>query len=181
MRLTIIMSVLGLLAACSREPPPRPLSDFMEDPILLEATMVRCAQNRSQTKYLADCVNAREAANRMAVVEDEARRKELDAQSERKRQSLRRTQQAAAEARRRRAEAQRLREEAEYLAQFESSPLGPTGPVDRADGSGGLSGNEPGAVILPPDAANGVDTTAEGPADLDAVREELKRRQEDSR
>jgi len=181
MRFLTILSSIGLLVACAKEPPPRTVGDFMDDPNLLEATMVRCGQNRSQTKYLADCVNAREAANRLAVKDNEARRHELEAQSERKRQALRRTQRAAAEARRRAAEAQRLRQEAEYLAQFEAAPLGPAdSPVDAA-GSGGISGNEPGAVILPPDAADGVDTTTEGAADLDAVREELKRRQEGSR
>ena len=179
---------LGLLAACAKETPPRPLSDFVENPILLEATMVRCGQNRSQTKYEADCVNAREAANRLALIEDEARRKELDAQSERKRQALRRTQMAAAEARRRAAEARRLREEAAYLGQFDAALVDPATLADGETNSV-ISGNEPGAVILPRDsvpergqenAPVGAQSAAEVGTDLDAVREELKRRQDSS-
>ena len=90
---------LVLLAACAKEPPPVSVAEFMENPRLLEATMVRCGQNRSETKYLGDCVNAREAVNRLEAREKAARRAELEAQSERKRQALRRTQQAAARGR----------------------------------------------------------------------------------
>ncbi len=61
--------------------------------------MVRCGQNRSETKYLEECVNARDAINQIEVGEKQARRAELEAQSERKRQALRRTQAAAAAAR----------------------------------------------------------------------------------
>ena len=85
--------------------------------------MVRCAQDRSRTKYEVECGNAREAVNRMAAAEEESRKQELDRQSERKRRALRRTQQAAADARRRSAEMQKLREEAEYLSQFSAGTV----------------------------------------------------------
>jgi hypothetical protein len=55
--------------------------------------------------------------------EERSRRDKLEAQSESKRDALRRTQSAATEARRRAAEIIRLQEEAEYLAQFGEFPV----------------------------------------------------------
>jgi len=160
----------------------------VNDPNLLEATMVRCAHDRSKTKYAAECVNAREAANRMASSDREERRKELEAQSERKRKALRRTQQAATEARRRAEEARRQREKDEYLGLYETVPTesgsalpSTTGqvesqPAQRADV---LQGNEPGASIAEPeDEAQIEDRPPAPPTDIDSIREELKRRQD---
>ena len=87
-----------ILAACAEEPPPPSVDKFLKNPRMLEAAMIRCGLNRSETKYLAECVNAREAINRMEVGEKQAKRAELEAQSERKRQALRRTQAAVAAA-----------------------------------------------------------------------------------
>ena len=95
-RVTTCLIGLGCLAACSEPPPAVSVAEFMENPRLLEATMVRCGQNRSEMKYEAECVNARDAINRLERAEERARRAELEAQSERKRQALRRTQEAAA-------------------------------------------------------------------------------------
>jgi hypothetical protein len=134
---------LTLLGACNREPPPRTVAEFEENPILLEATVVRCSENRAQSRYEAECVNAREAIARIEAREEAAGREELERQSEAKRRALRRTQEAAAEARRRAEETQRQQREAEYLAQFGELPPGGEGtdaqPLD--------SGNMPGAVI----------------------------------
>jgi hypothetical protein len=117
-QLTLILGGLSLLAACSEEPPPRSVGEFIDKPLMLEAAMVRCLQNRTETRYDAECVNARQAAQQIEAKEDEARSAELEARSESKRLALRRTQQAAMQARRRATENARLREEAEYLAQF---------------------------------------------------------------
>jgi hypothetical protein len=190
LRLTFCLTGLVLLAACAKEPPPVSVAEFMENPRLLEATMVRCGQNRSETKYLADCVNARDAINRLEAREEVARRAEREAQSERKRQALRRTQQAAAEARRRAAEDRMLREQSEYLGVEEGELPGGAiivdttePPVDTAATPGG---NAPGVEISPPepevsdefiieelpaDAAQG--------SDIGSIREELQRRQEE--
>jgi hypothetical protein len=156
--------------------------------------MVRCARDRSRTKYEVECVNAREAVNHMAAVEEKARQEAFERQSERKRQALRRTQRAAAEARRRAAEAQRRRAEAAYLAQFEGDtetgvPVqGTVPPEARAN----TAANAPGAVVppAPSDAASvpaETDTsepqaagTAQTGNDLASIREELKRRQDDA-
>ncbi len=146
--------------------------------------MVRCAENRSQLKYDAECVNAREAVNRISTLEEKERRAEMEARSEQKRQALRRTQEAAAEARRRTAEAQRLREEAAYLGQFEAAP--PTGTTagtsaTPADGStAGTSDNSPGVTVSPIPQTVPEDSAKATPSDLEAIREELKRRQDES-
>ncbi len=157
--LVIICGSLILLAGCAKEPPPRTVAEFLDNRILLEATMVRCGKNRNMSKYEAECVNAREAINRIATIDEDERRVELEAQSARKRKALRRTQQAAAEARRRAADARRRREEEEYLGVFEGSPPGPgtdddAGNVQRMDDSGDVG------------------------QDLESIREELRRRQD---
>ncbi len=170
-----ICSVCGLifLAACAEEQPPVSVSQFMGNPRLLEATMVRCARNRSETKYDAECLNARDAVNRQEAASERERREQLEAQSESKRQALRRTQEAAAEARRRRLEAQRLKEEAEYLGLFEEVPATTeTGQAMPANGSATMP--ETGEVARSIDG----DVAPQTGTDLNAVREELRRRQE---
>ncbi len=155
LRLNICFSGLVLLTACAKEPPPVSVSELMENPRLLEATIVRCAQNRAETKYASDCVNARYVASRLEYREMQARRAALESQSTRKRQALRRTQEAAAEARRRVLEAKRLREEAEYLGVYDGlTPAGTDAAVEVAE----------------PDESVG--------SDPESTPEELNRRQE---
>ena len=145
-----ILLLAGLLVAagCSKEPPPRTVEEFVANELLLEAALVRCIQNRAEMRYEQECVNAREAANILEAREVDARRAELEAQSEQKREALRRNQEAAAEARRLAAEARQEREEAEYLAQFGEVPPG---------ASGELTGNMPGVVISPDPSATDPD------------------------
>lgn len=194
-QLTISIGLGALLAACAEPPPPRSVAEFLENPIVLEAALVRCAQNRSETRYEAECVNAREANKLVAAREEAARRAQFEAQSERKRQALRRTQEAAATARRRAAEAQRRREEAAYLAQFGELP--PDANPDTAESDAGNvpmavipePADEPGAetatsfgepLIEPsPEIGNAPTAETDAPEDLDAIREELRRRNED--
>jgi len=198
-RVTMLICGIAMLAGCAEPTQPRSVQEFLDNPLVLEAALVRCSRNRSESRYDAECVNAREANKIISAQEEARRRAEFEAQSERKRQALRRTQQAAAEARRRAEEARKRREEAEYLAQFGQLP---------PDGSGQAAqqatGNEPIAVI--PEAAEESSGTAEGgyseplsvapsgsgnapvvevepepdaARNLDEIREELKRRNED--
>jgi len=139
----MLLGGAALLAGCTEEPKPRSVDEFLENPIVLEAAVVRCAENRDKTRYDAECVNARQAISILEAKEDRERAKEFEAQSERKRESLRRTQEAAAEARRRAQEAERQLREAEYLAQFGELPP----PEDTAD----ETGNAPVVVISEPD------------------------------
>jgi len=154
--------------------------------------MIRCSRDRSTTKYEAECINAREAVKRSQAKEEQERREDLEARSERKRKALRRTQEATAEARRRAEEAARMREEAEYLAQF--------GVLPPSEEDAPPEGNLPGAVVLEPEATEPSTETygdtlpavdggnapmaepvpdEEQASDLDAVREELRRRSEE--
>jgi hypothetical protein len=183
-RFALVAGFPLLLSACAKELPPRSVDEFVANPILLEATMVRCAENRSQKKYDAECVNARDAVDRISTMQEKEQRAELEAQSEQKRQALRRTQEAAAEARRRAAEAQRLREEAAYLGQFEAAP--PTGTAADAaatsadPSAAGASDNSPGVTVTPMPQPAPEEAATAAPSDLEAIREELKRRQEES-
>lgn len=190
-QMTLLIIATGWLAGCDKEQPPRSVSEFIDNPILLEAAMVRCAQDRSGTRYDAECMNAREAVGRIEAKEETARRAEFDALSEKKRQALRRTQEAASAARQRRAEAEKQRVEAEYLAQF-GVPL-PTDerPTEDSAQGGADMGNTPQVVIpeapapsetpldenTPPEIS---EPPQEPNSDLDAVRDELRRRSEDS-
>lgn len=195
--LTLILSGIGLLAACAEERPPRSVADFMANPIMLEAAMVRCSENRDATRYDAECVNARQASQLIESKDDAVRRAEKEARSERKRQAFRRTQEAAAQARQRAAAAERLRIEAEYLAQFGVLPP----REDQSSVDEALSGNSPQAVIpessAQQDSSSGpVDTvqatdggnapvsavapTEEEPkSDLESIRDELQRRNDE--
>ncbi len=178
-RLAIICSITSLLGGCSEEPPPRSVDNFLENRILLEATMVRCGENRNQSKYEAECVNAREAINRLATQEDKAHREDVQAQFERKRKSLRRTQEAAAEARRRSDEARRRREEAQYLGIYEeypagTEPVGASPPDSFADP--GIASPESGTVDQSSVSAS--EPQEKAVQDLEAIREELQRRQD---
>lgn len=149
--------------------------------------MVRCGKNRNQSKYEVECVNAREAINRIATQEEKAHRTDIEAQFERKRKSLRRTQEAAAEARRRAVEARRRREEAEYLGVYDHLPPGtaiegttPTGSDAGSDGT--QQSYEPGNVEQRPEEhaqpENDLLPEIATEQDLEAIREELLRRQD---
>jgi hypothetical protein len=168
------------------------VQEFLADPNSLEAAVVRCSQNRSQMRYEAECVNARQAISIIEAKEERARRDVFEAESDKKRQALRRTQQAAAEARRRADAAAQRRREAEYLAQFGEPPPPENGNVEIDE----AAMNAPSVVIPEPDAevtpllgneqpaidgGNAPVAEPSAPAtDLDAVREELRKRGEDT-
>jgi len=192
-RVTIWAAAAALLTACSQPPPPRTVQEFVDNPLVLEAALVRCAQNRSETRYEAECVNAREANKLVTAREEAERRAAFEEQSERKRQALRRAQEAAAEARRRAADAQRRREEAAYLAQFGQLP-----PEHSEASPDPVTDNVPIAVIPEPattpapdtsyseplaappsDASNAPVAEKEAPGDLNEIRDELRRRNEE--
>jgi hypothetical protein len=195
-QLILIVSGVGLLTACAEERSPRSAAEFLENPIMLEAAMVRCSQDRTATRYDAECVNAREAVKLIEAKDEEARSVDLDAQSESKRQALRRTQEAAAQARRRVVDAERMRKEAEYLAQFGVVP-----PPETSSTQEEVIGNTPQAVI-PESSEDQTISSGRGDAtqatdggnapvsavqpeedepatDLGSIRDELQRRNEE--
>jgi len=204
----LLLCSASFYVGCTQEQPARSVQEFLDNPPFLEAAVVRCAQNRAETRYEAECVNARQAVSLIEAREERARRDRLEAQSESKRDALRRTQRAAAEARRHAAEQEQLRKEAEYLAQFGEFPSTRTN-----SGQDVLEANVPGAVIptaeradqsavevisadSPPvvfdepvreyndsvpasDGGNAPVMENSPEPDLDAVRDEIRRRQEE--
>lgn len=148
--LPVLFLGTALLAACSQEPPPRTVTEFVDNPLLLEAAMVRCSKDRAKSRYEPECINAREAVKLIQAKEEANRRADLEARSEEKRRALRRSQEATTEAQRRADEARRLQEEAEYLAQFGVLP-----PSDDTADEELPEGNVPLAVV--PDAEDGAD------------------------
>ena len=112
-----IRSVLAFafLVGCSEPPPPPSVAELLADPVLLDATMVRCLEQHDGTNYAPECISAREAAGRLALAAEQARQAELEAESERKREALRRAQEAAAAARQQALALAEQRETAEYL------------------------------------------------------------------
>lgn len=139
--------VLVATAACVPEPPPRTTADFLDDPIALEATLARCNADRTRTLRDPECQNAREAAHRISVAEEEERLRRLEAQSQRKLEELRALQRATDEARQRAEEAERLAEEARLLRQL-------------AEGGNGSPGNAAGD---PPDGTPATESPAGDP------------------
>lgn len=189
----MLLCGLALATACTKEPEPRSVTEFIENAILLEAAVVRCGQDRTKSRYEAECVNARQAVSIIEAKEERARRAAFEAQSTRKREALRRTQRAAAEARRRSAEAERMRKEAAYLAQFGELPPS----ADRDSAIDAAAANAPEMVIpeaddaseaavrpavSPPatDGGNAPVAASQPATDLEAIREELRKRNEES-
>ena len=178
-RVTIWVSALTFIAGCAEPPPPVSVTEFMENPRLLEATMVRCGQNRAEMKYESECVNAREAVNRLERRAERERRQQLDAQSERKRQALRQTQEAAAAARRRADEERRRREEEAYLGLFDDGGTNEPPPVSASAPATNAPTVSVDVAPEPPVEEPAVEPVSEPPpdtSDLNAVREELRRR-----
>ena len=194
--LTLMILGTAVMAGCAEEAPPRSVTEFVENPILLEATMVRCSQDRAATRYDAECVNARQAVSMISAKEEAAQRADREARSEDKRQALRKTQEAAAQARRQAAESERLRKEAEYLAQFgvampaesqetEQEPeMGntPLAVLPEGDADEPLSSSQ-GDALPATDGGNApvsdIELEEDLPSDLESIRDELQRRNED--
>lgn len=194
--LTLLLCGFSMLAGCAKEPPPRTVTEFIDNPIMLEAVMIRCSEDRSKTRYDEECVNARKAVARVQAKEEAAHTAALEASSERKRKALRRTQAAAAEARRRASESNRLREEAEYLSQFGIAPPA-DGDGDGESGETAVEANLPTASVIEAveqpasdgdyrddvpatDGGNAPVAEPEPPSsDLESIRDELRRRNED--
>ena len=127
---TCTLAALAAIAGCGEPPPPPSIAELLADPVLLNATMVRCLEQHERTNYAPECINARDAAGQLAVAAERARQAELEAQSERKRQARRRAQEAADAARQQALALEKERAAAAYLgllpaAEAESSVAEP--------------------------------------------------------
>lgn len=127
---TCTLVALASLAACGGEPPPPSVAELLADKVLLDATMVRCLQQHEGTNYAPECIAAREAAGQLAVAAEQARKDELEAESGRKRDALRRAQEAADAARQAALALAEERATAEYLGLLPAEPAaGQAGPA----------------------------------------------------
>lgn len=184
--------MIALLAACSEEPRPPTAMEFVENPVLLDATIVRCVENRDELRYEAECINARDAVDLIAVKAEKARRAELEAESERKREALRASQEVADEAKRRALEEERRLQEAEFLGLVVTVPAGtadpsqsmtPEGTIQEGampDAATAVTPGEADAAVSSSERIIAAPTDEAQPAktDLEEVREKLEQRQE---
>ncbi len=83
----LVIAAVGL-AGCEGER-PRSYSEYLEDPIAREATLLRCNADRERSRGDAECINAKRAAAALAAQEDGNKRKRFEEQSDRKREALR--------------------------------------------------------------------------------------------
>jgi hypothetical protein len=98
-RLIIVLAVGAALSACIDQSQPRSFTEFMDDSIAREGTLVRCNADRAATANDLECINARRAASAIAAQAESERREQLEAASESQRRAVRRSydaQQAAA-------------------------------------------------------------------------------------
>lgn len=148
---TWVWAVLGgLLVACGDEPPARSVDDFMSDSAGLQATLLRCRDGGFEAERDPECVNARQAAERLGAQQEEDKRAEREAEFERQRDVLRQR------------EALRQREE-------------PPGAVDQAESAW----PEEEAIEPPlPDDPQAGDATGFPPSDA-ALEAEIRRLQEE--
>lgn len=129
--LLLVLVFAGLLVACESEA-PRSYSEYLEDPIAREATILRCKAGKDVSKGNAECINAKRAAAALAAQGDGEKRRRFEAESKRKQAALREriAAQQAAEARLQ-AEAKR-RADAAYQQGWSYSDTGPGGDGETA-------------------------------------------------
>ncbi len=108
-----LIAVLAL-AGC-KEPEPRTVAEFMENEAALHGTLLRCERERDAVLE-AECNNARQAAARIAVIEERAILKARDQAFERARAEYR-TQLDQERELRRKAEAAAAKARLEALTQ----------------------------------------------------------------
>lgn len=189
------------LAGCSKAPPARTVTEFLDDPIGLEATLARCNEQRGKSRDEPECINAREANNRLAAAEQRDLKRNLELESQRKLDAVRRRNEATAEAGRMAEEAARRREELRYEQQFEDVPVESSAGdgLSSVDESGAAPADLPSAsresapqtpaddvivsdpqsVPLEAPATESIEVLepeADAPTDLNSLREELNRR-----
>lgn len=109
MRRAAALLITALALAGCEEPEPRSVAEFMENEAALHGTLLRCENDRASVME-AECSNARQAAARIAVIEERAvlrardqaferARAEYRLQLDRERELRRKAEAEAAEAR----------------------------------------------------------------------------------
>ena len=170
----VSVSLVVTLAACGKEPQPRSVSQFLEDPIALEATLSRCNADRSRTRTDPECINARDATRRISAEEEAERRRTFEQQSQRKLDELRRRTEALEERLRRSEEEKRRMEELQYEQQFEAAAAEASGAT--TDAANAPAPSEPSNGPAPAAETAPSDVEESSGSDIGALREELRRR-----
>ena len=85
----VIGIAISLVAAGCSKHQPRSFDEYMEDQALMEGMLARCNADREGTRADLDCANARRAAVTIALRIEQAKREELELESERKLAELR--------------------------------------------------------------------------------------------
>lgn len=105
-----ILAGIATLTACSKEIPPTSVETFVEDPVLLDATLARCDLEDEESFDDQNCVNARRAVEKLWREHEAMTEQQREQQFERKRALLRAQADREAEAL---AKKRQLEEEAE--------------------------------------------------------------------
>ena len=128
----------GLLTACEGES-PRSYSEYLEDPIAREATLLRCNASRDVSRGDAECINAKRAATALAAQHDAEKSRRLEAESERKRAALRERIAAQQASERRQLSEMKRRANLAYEQNWSYSDGGSEGVADYPEEGMGLS------------------------------------------
>jgi hypothetical protein len=146
LRICAVAAASATVGACVEEPPPRSFTEFMEDAIAREGTLIRCNEDRTATASDVECMNARRAAAAIATQDDAEQRVRLEAQSEARLAAARQRYDAQKEAARQAELAAEAEAQRAYDAQFEhGTGMGAVSPsVDAAS-----MVHTPGATSLP--------------------------------
>jgi len=143
---------ISFLAAGCSEPQPRSFDEYMEDRALMEGTVARCNADREGSHADIECANARRAAVTIALRVEEARRAELELESERKLTELRNELARRESAEREALAAAEAAKQAAYEAIWKGQTV-PEGAAGLLDGQDQTAGNAaPGRPTPTPDA-----------------------------
>lgn len=84
-----VIFICCLVVGCTPEPPPRTVVEFMSDRVLLDSVLLRCSADRQAARVDQECMNARKAVERLAMIEEERKRAQREAEFERAREAKR--------------------------------------------------------------------------------------------
>ena len=94
---TLTVALCMLLTACGNDAPPRSVQDFEDDRAALDAKLLSCRADRRKAIDDIECQHARIAGNRIAMADEAERRAQLERNSQRQLDALRRQRAAAVE------------------------------------------------------------------------------------
>jgi hypothetical protein len=83
-KVAVTLLFAAVVAACSPQPEPRTVLDFMEDGLARDGVLTRCNRNRDETLDDVECTNARRASATLAIETERARAGDLERESERR-------------------------------------------------------------------------------------------------